>query len=157
MAVDQTRTIGDIALHGGMLEARCRACGHVGKVNPVRLPARYQSLAVSAVRFRCAECGARGEVTLTRRRSHRNQSPTPNEQRVGSLYATGCDIGAICSGCEPFRTVDFSLEEIARQLGEPDPLVREACRKLVCPYCRSPLLPSVGSVSAARVGRVRLG
>ena len=68
------------------------------------------------------------------------------------LYGIGCYLGALSSACKPTHRVAFTLDQIQRQTGEPDPLVRQAARILVCPHCRSPLLTSVGSVSASRVG-----
>jgi hypothetical protein len=154
-AIDPSRLIGDIALHGGLLECRCQACGHIGKMDPTRLPPRYHAMAIGSVRFRCIRCGARGKVSLSRRRSPRNQVPPPNPQRVRDLYGIGCYLGALCTGCRPTRRVAFTVEEIERQVGASDPLVREAARILVCPHCRAPLLTSVGSVSASRVGAGR--
>jgi hypothetical protein len=143
------RTIGDVAAHGALLQASCRACGHMAVIDPRSLPARYRAMALEAVAFRCTRCGARGAVGV---RQPRSKASLANPQRVANLYAHGAHLGALCNTCQPVRLVYFTLAEIADQLGEPDPLVREAGRRLVCPHCRAPVLPTVSSASADRIG-----
>lgn len=146
--------IGDVAQRGGPLHAACRACGHRAVIDPATLPARYRDMVVGAVRFRCTRCGSRGDVRPANR-SSRNAPPPPNPQRVSELYSIGLHLGAICSRCQPVRGVRFTLDEIARQVGEPDPLVRDTVGRLVCPHCRAPLMVSVGSAEGERVGAKR--
>jgi hypothetical protein len=151
MPRDEGPKIGDVARRDGRLHAACRACGHRAVIDPAWLPARYLDMAVSAVRFRCTCCGARGDVRPANRSSRTANQP-PNPQRVHALYAFGLYLGAVCSHCQPVQLVRFTLADIARQIGEPDPLVRDAIARLGCPHCGAPVLPSVGSRAGDRAG-----
>ncbi len=104
------RTIGDVAAHGALLQASCRACGHMAVIDPRSLPARYRAMALDAVVFRCTRCGARGGVAV---RQPRSKASPANPQRVANLYANGAHLGALCSTCQPVRRVYFTLAEIA--------------------------------------------
>ncbi|MCW5749000.1 MAG: hypothetical protein KIT36_22610 [Alphaproteobacteria bacterium] len=152
MARDSGPKIGAIARRGGRLIASCQACGHNTSIDPRTLPGRYLDMSLRDVRFRCSRCGARGNVTAASR-SSRTTPPPPNRQRVRELYGLGLYLGALCAHCRPIRNVRFAPGEIARQLGEPDPLVQDAARRLCCPHCAAPLLVSVGSMQGDRAGR----
>ncbi len=106
---------------GTSIDVDCFGCGHT-----------FQASALGTAQ--CPRCRAAGKKLRSRFASRLFSDRDGRPLRVRDLYAAGQELHLMCSRCRPTHQVRFgTVRDVERQLGMIDPLLSEACQRLVCP------------------------
>ena len=133
MSTEASRLVREVAASGAMVDIACGACGRVSKIDPRGLVEAYGQRRLSDVPLRCGCCGAAGAKVTLRFASRLFMDRRGEPLRVRGLYAGGQELRLLCTHCRPSHEVRFTTaRQIEEQLGCINPLVSEACQRLVC-------------------------
>ncbi|TWT11612.1 hypothetical protein [Reyranella sp. CPCC 100927] len=133
MNTEASRLVHDIAASGAMVDVACGACGRLSKIDPRSLVGSYGQRRLSEVPLRCGFCGAAGGKVTLRFASRLFMDRRGEPLRVRTLYDGGQELRLLCTCCRPSHEIRFATaRQVEEQLGCINPLVSEACQRLVC-------------------------